>query len=416
MSGTSERDVDAAVSHLSAGRVVLLLDDPSGEGGAQLVLAAERAEPETVAFLMRHGSGQICAAMTAADLDRLDLPPAARIDQDPLQESVALSVDARSAAPAPVTAQGRSRTLLALADPATTPADLTRPGRIVPLRAAAGGVLRRAGRAEASLDLCRMAGMRPVAALTELVDATGAFMAGEQIRDFAREHGIACLAIADLIARRRSTERQVERVLTTSLEVAGVPLEAHVYRSLVDGTEHMALVAGRIGDGEAVLARVHSECLTGDVFGSLRCDCGTQLQQAVRRIGAEGRGVIVYLRGHEGRGIGLVHKLQAYELQDAGADTVDANLMLGMPADARDYGTGAQILSDLGVRSIRLLSNNPTKRAGLEGYGLSISERVPLVEGVGEHNRQYLRTKRDRMGHDLPEDLGHDAHEGKGQP
>jgi 3,4-dihydroxy 2-butanone 4-phosphate synthase/GTP cyclohydrolase II len=268
-----------------------------------------------------------------------------------------------------------------------------------------GGVLRRPGHTEAAVDLARLAGLAQAGALCELVNEDGSMMRAPECRAFADANGLVMISIADLIAHIRHTERQVEKAADTLMPTEFGDFRALGYRSRLDGVEHVALVYGDIGDGEDLLVRVHSECLTGDVFGSLRCDCGPQLQAALRRVAAEGRGVVLYMRGHEGRGIGLLHKLQAYELQDGGSDTVDANLELGLPSDARDYGTGAQILADLGVRTMRLLTNNPAKRAGLEGYGLAITDRVPLEIAPNRHNIDYLRTKRDRMGHDLPDDL-----------
>jgi 3,4-dihydroxy 2-butanone 4-phosphate synthase/GTP cyclohydrolase II len=291
-----------------------------------------------------------------------------------------------------------------LADPAATAADFTRPGHVVPLRAKPGGVLRRPGHTEAAVDLCRLAGLRPAGVLCEIVSQKDVedMARLDELEVFAAEHDLALISIADLIAHRRRTESQVQRIAEARLPTPHGEFRAVGYTSLVDGTEHVALVRGEIGDGNDILVRVHSECLTGDVFESLRCDCGPQLDAALAAVAAEGRGVVLYVRGHEGRGIGLLHKLQAYQLQDAGADTVEANLSLGLPADARDYGTGAQILADLGIRSMRLLTNNPAKQAGLEGYGLSIAARIPLPVRVTAHNLRYLTTKRDRMGHDLP--------------
>jgi 3,4-dihydroxy 2-butanone 4-phosphate synthase / GTP cyclohydrolase II len=276
-----------------------------------------------------------------------------------------------------------------------------------------GGVLRRPGHTEAAVDLARMAGLNAAGTLCELVNDDGSMMRAPQCRTFADEHGLVMISIADLITYRRRTETLVERAGDTILPTAHGSFRAIGYRSSLDLTEHVALVRGDLGDGEDVLVRVHSECLTGDVFGSLRCDCGPQLEAALAAVAAEGRGVVLYMRGHEGRGIGLLHKLQAYQLQDGGRDTVDANLDLGLPADARDYGIGAQVLVDLGVRSMRLLTNNPTKRAGLEGYGLSINGRLPLPVVATEHNRRYLETKRDRMGHELP-DLGSEGGSAQG--
>jgi 3,4-dihydroxy 2-butanone 4-phosphate synthase/GTP cyclohydrolase II len=304
-----------------------------------------------------------------------------------------------------ISAEDRARTIKVLSDSATEPWELTRPGHVVPLRAMEGGVLRRAGHTEAAVDLARLAGLRPAGALCEMVNDDGSMMRAPECRVFADEHGLPMISIADLIAHIRRTERQVRREAETRLPTDFGEFRAVGYASSLDGVEHVALVFGDLGDGDDVLVRVHSECLTGDVFASRRCDCGPQLHAAMRVVAAEGRGVVLYMRGHEGRGIGLLHKLQDYELQDGGADTVDANLELGLPADARDYGTGAQILADLGVRTMRLLTNNPAKRAGLEGYGLAITDRVPLEIAPNPHNVDYLRTKRDRMGHDLPSDL-----------
>jgi len=322
--------------------------------------------------------------------------------------AAAVTVDARGLAGGGVSAEDRARTLRALSDPSTRPVDLIRPGHVAPVRALPGGVLRRPGRAEAAVDLVALAELEPVALRVELATETGAMLTPAQARGFAQEHGLACVAIGDLIAHRRRGERHVERGAEAILTTEFGTFRAINYRNRLDGIEHVALVAGDLGDGERVLVRVHSECLTGDILGSRRCDCGPQLQAAMSAVAAEGRGVILYLRGHEGRGIGLLHKLQAYQLQDTGSDTVDANLELGLPADARDYGIGAQVLTDLGVRSMRLLSNNPAKRAGLEGYGLSIAERVPLVVAPNEHNARYLATKAARMGHEYP-DANHDV-------
>ena len=288
-----------------------------------------------------------------------------------------------------------------LADSATEPYDLTRPGHVMPLRAVPGGVLRRPGHTEATVDLAVLAGLNPAGALCELMNDDGTMMRAPECRQFADEHGLVMISIADLIRYRRGHESQVERVATTTLPTIYGDFTAIGYRSTLDGVEHVALVVGDIGDGQDVLVRVHSECLTGDAFGSLRCDCGPQLQAALRAVAEAGRGVVLYLRGHEGRGIGLVAKLSAYSLQDGGRDTVDANLALGLPADARDYGTGAQVLADLGVRTMRLLTNNPAKLAGLSGYGLHIVDRIPLEIAPNPYNEAYLATKRLRMGHHM---------------
>jgi 3,4-dihydroxy 2-butanone 4-phosphate synthase/GTP cyclohydrolase II len=312
-------------------------------------------------------------------------------------------VDAADGIGTGISAADRARTIRLLADPTAVARDFNRPGHVVPLRAKEGGVLRRPGHTEAAVDLAGMAGLHPAGVLCEIVSQKddGDMARRDELEVFAEEHGLALVSIADLIAYRRRTEKQVERVAEARIPTAHGNFRAVGYDSLLDGIEHVALVYGEIGDGDDILVRVHSECLTGDVFGSLRCDCGPQLDAALAAVAAEGRGVVLYVRGHEGRGIGLLHKLQAYQLQDSGADTVDANLQLGVPADARDYGTGAQILCDLGVRSMRLLTNNPAKRVGLEGYGLRITGKVSLPISPNPENLRYLQTKRDRMGHEL---------------
>jgi 3,4-dihydroxy 2-butanone 4-phosphate synthase/GTP cyclohydrolase II len=394
-----------AVEAMRAGRAVVVVDDEDGENAGDLIFAAQRATPEIVGFMIRWTSGYICVAMPGQVLDRLGLPPMTAINEDRKGTAYAVTVDARDVKATGISAEDRARTIKVLSDTATEPWELTRPGHVVPLRAMEGGVLRRPGHTEAAVDLARLAGLTSAGALCELVNEDGSMMRAPECRAFADAHGLVMISIADLISHIRRTERQVEKAADTRLPTEHGVFRAVGYRSRLDGVEHVALVLGDIGDGEDILVRVHSECLTGDVFGSRRCDCGPQLDAALRRVAAEGRGIILYMRGHEGRGIGLLHKLQAYELQDGGADTVDANLELGLPADARDYGTGAQILADLGVRTMRLLTNNPAKRAGLEGYGLAIVDRVPLEIVPNIDNLDYLRTKRDRMGHDLPSDL-----------
>lgn len=393
--------VEEAVAAIAAGRAVVVVDDPGRENEGDLIFAASLATPELTGFMIRYTSGYICVGMTGADLDRLGLPPMTAVNEDARGTAYAVSVDARDVEATGISARDRSHTITVLANPGTQPYDLARPGHVMPLRAVDGGVLRRAGHTEASVDLARMAGLAPAGALCELVNDDGSMMRAPQCRDFADQHGLVMISIRDLIAHRARREKHVERVAEAKLPTEFGDFRAIGYRNRLDGVEHIALVRGEIGDGEEVLTRVHSECLTGDVLGSLRCDCGPQLSAAMASVGAEGRGVVLYLRGHEGRGIGLLHKLRAYQLQDAGRDTVDANLDLGLPMDARDYGMGAQILADLGIHSMRLLSNNPAKRAGLEGYGLHISERVPLVVEPNEHNMHYLHTKATRMGHDL---------------
>jgi 3,4-dihydroxy 2-butanone 4-phosphate synthase/GTP cyclohydrolase II len=405
MSGFST--VEEAVKEIAAGRAVIVVDDEDRENEGDLIFAAQMATTELLAFMVRHTSGFICAPLTEQDADRLDLPPMYHQNQDRRGTAYTVTVDAREGVTTGISAAERAHTIRLLANPATGPSDLSRPGHVVPLRARDGGVLRRAGHTEAAVDLTRLAGLRPAAVLCELVNDDGTMMRVPHLRRFADEHNLAMITIADLITYLRSNERQVQRAAQARLPTEYGVFTAVGYKALTDGSDHVAMVYGDIGDGHDVLVRVHSECLTGDVFGSLRCDCGPQLQAALARVAREGRGIVLYMRGHEGRGIGLVRKLQAYQLQDAGRDTVDANLELGLPADARDYGTGAQILVDLGVRTMRLLTNNPAKRAGLEGYGLTVVGREPLPTSPHPENVRYLRTKRDRMGH-LLDDLGPD--------
>jgi 3,4-dihydroxy 2-butanone 4-phosphate synthase / GTP cyclohydrolase II len=395
--------INRAIADIAAGRPVIVVDDEERENEGDLIFAAARAAPELLAFMVRYTSGYVCVALTGDDCDRLDLPPMYHTNQDKRGTAYTVTVDAREGVTTGISAADRAHTIRLLADPDAKSVDFVRPGHVVPLRAKDGGVLRRPGHTEASVDLARLAGLPSAGVLCEIVSAKddGEMARRDELEVFAAEHDLALISIADLIAYRRRFEKQVERVAEARIPTVYGEFRAIGFDSLLDGVEHIALVTGEIGDGTDVLVRVHSECLTGDVLGSLRCDCGPQLAAALAAVAAEGRGVVLYVRGHEGRGIGLMHKLQAYQLQDAGADTVDANLALGMPADARDYGTGAQILADLGVRSMRLLTNNPAKRAGLEGYGLAIIGRVPLPIRPNPENLRYLRTKRDRLGHDL---------------
>jgi len=340
--------------------------------------------------------------MESDDLERLQLGQMVAHNSERMQTAFTVSVDGREGVTTGISASDRAKTIQALVNPKTVPGDLVRPGHVFPLRAKPGGVLRRPGHTEAAVDLARLAGLAPAGVICEIVQPDGTMARLPELRVIAAEHRLTLVSIADLIAYRRRNEKQVARIAEAMIPTQHGPFLAVGYESAVDTTDHIALVLGDIGDGDDVLVRVHSECLTGDVFGSRRCDCGPQLDAALAAVAEEGRGIVLYVRGHEGRGIGLIHKLQAYQLQDAGSDTVDANLELGLPADARDYGTGAQILVDLGVRSMRLLTNNPDKRAGLEGYGLEIVGRVPLPLHATPENLRYLRTKRDRMGHDLP--------------
>ncbi|GHJ48513.1 riboflavin biosynthesis protein RibBA [Catellatospora sp. TT07R-123] len=402
MSGRRGLDsIEDAIAAIKAGKPVIVVDDEDRENEGDLIFAAEMATPELVAFTVRYTSGYICVAVTEDEADRLDLPPMYYTNQDRRGTAYCVTVDAREGVSTGISAADRARTLRLLGDPQTRSADLARPGHVVPLRAKAGGVLRRPGHTESGVDLAQLAGLHPAAAICEMVNDDGTMMRLGDLTAFAAKHELVLISIADLIAYRRRTEQLVTRVVEARLPTEFGDFTAVGYHAAHDNAEHVALVYGDIGDGEEVLVRVHSECLTGDVFASVRCDCGPQLHAAMQRVAQEGRGVVLYVRGHEGRGIGLLHKLQAYQLQDAGRDTVDANLDLGLPADARDYGTGAQILYDLGVRTMRLLTNNPAKRAGLEGYGLRVVGRETMPVRPHPENLKYLRTKRDRMGHDL---------------
>jgi 3,4-dihydroxy 2-butanone 4-phosphate synthase/GTP cyclohydrolase II len=384
-----------------------VVDDEDRENEGDLVFAAEKATPELVAFMMTECRGLLCVPMEGSALDHLQLGQMVSENTDRMGTAFTVSVDAREGITTGISAADRAHTVQLLVGDDTVAQDIVRPGHVFPLRAKEGGVLRRPGHTEAAVDLARMAGLTPAGVICEIVKPDGTMARLPDLTVFAAEHGLTLVTIADLIAYRRRYERQVERVVEARIPTRHGEFTAAGYRSTYDDREHVALVRGDLGDGRDVLVRVHSECLTGDVFGSLRCDCGPQLDSALEAVAAEGRGIVLYVRGHEGRGIGLLHKLQAYELQDAGADTVDANLELGLPADARDYGTGAQILADLGVQSMRLLTNNPAKRAGLEGYGLTVVGRVSLPSHAHPENLTYLRTKRDRMGHEiqLPEEI-----------
>lgn len=403
--------VERAVAEIAAGRPVVVVDDVERENEGDLVMAADAVTAEWMAFFVRHTSGVVCVPMTGDALDRLRVPLMTPHNEERMRTAYTVTVDARVGVTTGISAADRTRTVRVLADPASTPEDLAQPGHVLPLRARDGGVLVRRGHTEAAVDLARLAGRQPAGVIAELVEDDGGMRRAPSCRRFADEHGLAMVSIEDLVAHRRRHDRLVDRAATTRLPTRHGEFTAVGYADRVDGSEHLALVAGdlaegRLVDGRDVLVRVHSECLTGDVLGSQRCDCGPQLDAALAEVARTGRGVVVYLRGHEGRGIGLLAKLRAYALQDAGLDTVDANLELGLPADAREYAAAAQVLADLGVRSVRLLTNNPDKVAGLRRYGVEVTERVGLTVGVRPENIDYLRTKRDRMGHDLPDDLG----------
>ncbi|MCW2694930.1 MAG: ribBA2 [Modestobacter sp.] len=399
--------VQTAVSALAGGRMVVVVDDADREDEGDLIVAAELVTTEQMAFLVRHTTGIVCAPMPAGRAAALQLPQMVTDNTDAHGTAFTVTVDALDTGTG-VSAADRALTVRTLAATGTRPADLRRPGHVFPLVARAGGVLVRAGHTEAAVDLTTLAGLTGVGVIGEIVDEDGSMRRGASLTAFAAEHGLPVLAIADLVRYRRATERLVELVGSAQMPTAFGDFRALAYRSTLDGTEHLALVMGDIaaaGRTEAgALVRVHSECLTGDILGSLRCDCGGQLEQALAAIAAEGCGAVVYLRGHEGRGIGLGHKIRAYALQEQGLDTVDANTVQGLPADSRSYGVGAQVLGDLGATRIRLITNNPAKYGGLEGYGLTVVGRVALPVVETPHNVRYLRTKRERMGHhiDLP--------------
>ncbi len=390
--------VAAAAERLRRGELVIVVDDEDRENEGDLVCAAERVTPEAVNFMARHGRGLICVALTAERCDQLDLPLMVARNTSAHGTAFCVSVEAREGTTTGISAHDRAATVRALVDPRTRPDDLQRPGHMFPLRARKGGVLKRAGHTEAAVDLTRLADMTPAGVLCEIMDDDGAMARLPRLTRFAREHGLGILTVADLIAHRLRTERLVERVAGPLLPTRHGTFRVHAYRSLVTDEEHLALVMGEVDPETPVLVRVHSQCLTGDVFGSNRCDCGVQLDLAMARIGAEGSGVLLYLL-QEGRGIGLFNKLRAYELQDDGQDTVEANLHLGFPPDPRDYGTGAQILADLGVRRLRLMTNNPRKYRALTGFGLEIVERVPLEVPPTAHTRAYLEAKKHKLGH-----------------
>jgi 3,4-dihydroxy 2-butanone 4-phosphate synthase/GTP cyclohydrolase II len=398
--------IDDAIAAISRGEIVVVADDEDRENEGDLIMAADLADEASVAFFVRHTSGVICVGMTGERCDELQLPLMVPASGNTEAQSTAftVTVDAAAGTSTGISAADRANTLRALADPEAGPAAFNRPGHIFPLRARPGGVLARAGHTEAAVDLARLAGREPAGALCEVVLDSGRMARLPDLRAFADRHGLLLVSIADLIRHRRRREKLVTRASAARVPTRWGEFRCYAFESHVDGSEtHLALVKGDVIGRPDVLVRVHSECITGDVFGSVRCDCGAQLDESMRRIENEGAGVIVYLRGHEGRGIGITHKLRAYELQDAGADTIDANLELGLPIDCRDYGVGAQILADLGVRTIRLLTNNPAKYAGLEGYGLTITDRVPLHVPDHPEAQRYLDTKRERLGHHPPD-------------
>jgi len=395
--------VEAAVAAIAAGGFVVVVDDEDRENEGDLIMAAERVTPEAIAFMVRHTSGLVCVGMTGERLDELDIGLMVERGTEALGTAFTVSVDVREGTTTGISAADRAATIRALVDPASAPADFARPGHVFPLRARPGGVLRRPGHTEAAVDLATLAGLSPAGVLCELVRPDGAMARGDDLAAFAAEHGLPLITIDELIAHRRRREQLVLRRSSSILPTPYGPFTVHAFESLVDGVEHLALVRGDVTGAAPVLVRVHSECLTGDVFGSGRCDCGAQLQLALANIAEAGCGVVVYLRGHEGRGIGLAAKIDAYRLQDGGLDTVEANVALGLPVDDREYAIGAQILDDLGVRAVRLMTNNPAKLDGLAGYRFAITERVPLIVEPTTDNGPYLTTKRRKLGHLLPQ-------------
>jgi 3,4-dihydroxy 2-butanone 4-phosphate synthase / GTP cyclohydrolase II len=392
--------IEDAVAAIGRGEMVIVVDDEDRENEGDLIMAAQFATPDKIAFFLHHTSGVICTSITSEHARQLHLAPMVAQNTESQRTAFLVTVDALHGTTTGISAADRAATIQALVNPDTKPGDLLRPGHIFPLEAREGGVLKRAGHTEAAVDLARLAGLAPAGVLCEIVTGEKEAMARRpELETFAAEHGLLLISIADLIRHRRRTEKLVRRVGEARIPTEWGDFTCVAFESVLDGEQHVAFVRGDLAGADNVLARVHSECLTGDVFGSRRCDCGPQLAMAMELIAAEGYGVVVYLRGHEGRGIGIGHKIRAYELQEQGADTIDANLALGLPVDSREYGIGAQILVDLGVTTMRLMTNNTAKYGGLDGYGLQIVERVPLEIVPNPENEAYLRTKRDRMGH-----------------
>lgn len=386
------------IEEIQQGRLVIVVDDGDRENEGDLVMAASFATAEHINFMARYGRGIVCVPMEARALDALSLHPMVSPSEDPMKTAWTISVDAKRGVTTGISAQDRARTIQVLINSASTPNDLSRPGHVFPLRAKEGGVLRRAGHTEAAVDLARLAGVFPAGVICEIMKDDGTMARVDDLFAFAKKHGLKICTIASLIEYRRRFEKLVKRAVATPLPTAFGEFEMVLYETSVDDFKHVALVRGKVDDGQPVLVRVHSQCLTGDVFGSLRCDCGPQLARAMEKIAEEGRGVILYIN-QEGRGIGLANKLKAYALQDQGLDTVEANLALGFGPDLRDYGIGAQILVDLGLKDLRLLTNNPRKIVGLEGYGLKVVERVPIEVPKHPKNAKYLQTKREKLGH-----------------
>jgi 3,4-dihydroxy 2-butanone 4-phosphate synthase / GTP cyclohydrolase II len=392
--------IEDAIEAFKRGEMIIVVDDEDRENEGDLTIAAEKVTPDVINFMAKYGRGLICLSLTGQRLDELEIPLMVNKNTARLGTAFCVSIEAKGRTSTGISAADRAVTVLAAIDPATKPDDLARPGHMFPLRARSGGVLVRAGQTEAAVDLARIGGMYPAGVICEIMNEDGTMARVPQLAKVARKHGLLMITIADLIRYRMRTEGLVRKVASARLPTEQGEFAIHAFESLIDGETHVALVRGDIGDGEDVLVRVHSKCLTGDVFHSARCDCGEQLHTAMERIAKAGRGVLLYLN-QEGRGIGLANKIRAYELQDQGYDTVEANERLGFKADQRDYGIGAQVLRTLGVRSMRLLTNNPRKFVGLEGYGLSVSATVPLEVPASEHSRRYLKTKKEKLGHRL---------------
>lgn len=392
--------IEDAIEDIQSGKMVVIVDDEDRENEGDLAMAAEMITPDAVNFMATEGRGLICVPMMSQRLDHLRIPMMVYDNTARLGTAFTISVDVLKGATTGISAHDRAATIKALIDPQTAPEDLARPGHIFPLRYMEGGVLKRAGQTEAVVDLARLAGLQPAGVICEIMADDGSMARMPQLEAFSQKHGVKIVSVADIIAYRRGHERLIERVAEARVPTRHGEFTAVSYRSLVDRDEHVALVKGRINPSESTLVRVHSECLTGDVFGSKRCDCGDQMALALAAIGKEDSGVFLYMR-QEGRGIGIHNKLKAYALQDEGLDTVDANIQLGFDPDPRQYGVGAQILVDLGVRKMRFLTNNPKKRVGIESFGLELIEEVPLIAPVNDENRRYLATKAERMGHKL---------------
>jgi len=392
--------IEDVVADIRDGKLVIVTDDEDRENEGDLIAAAEMITPALVNFMITEGRGMLCAPVSEEIAERLKLGPMVAQNRDAFRTNYTVTVDAAHGVGTGVSAQDRATTIRVLADPTSNAGELVQPGHVNPLVARPGGVLRRAGHTEAAVDLARLAGLREAGVLIEILSTDGSPMRLPELRPFAKKHGLKLTSIAALIAYRRRSERLVSREQMVQLPTEWGDFQLYLYRSTLDGAEHLALVMGAVGDGEPTLVRVHSECLTGDVFGSQRCDCGWQLDSALQRIAEEGRGVLLYMR-QEGRGIGLTAKIHAYKLQEQGLDTVEANLKLGFPMDLRDYGIGAQMLHDLGVRKLRLMTNNPRKIVGLEGHSLEIVEQVPIKPSPNPHNTRYLDTKREKMGHTI---------------